>query len=363
MKRLSQPSHGLTRRLVQSLALTAMAVTFFIGASSFVFYTLMWRFLPEEISTAETWWPAPAEWAWLAVLLLVCPAAAALIAARLARGILAPVHHLAECLRRLAGGDLGTRATLADDASGEIGELLSDFNGMAARLQKSVDERNTWHAAIAHELRTPVTVLRGRLQGVADGVFTLSPSLTRGLLQQTESLSRLIEDLRVLSLAEGGRLLLQPSAVDLVQELTPLTRLVEPDLTAAGMQLSTDIAPATVWCDRARLGQMVLALLQNVRDHAAPGPVRLVAQVEAEELHLRVEDAGPGLDPALLPQVFDAFSRGEDARRRRVCGTGLGLAVVKAIAELHGGRVDCRPSVLGGSAFRVVLPVRADRQE
>lgn len=356
MRLAAHSPRGLTRQLVLSLSLMAMAVTFFIGASSFVFYTLMWRFFPDEVSTADTWWPAPAEWAWMAVLLVVCPAMAAVIAARLARGILAPVHQLAECLRRLAEGDIGVRATVSHPVSDEVGGLLQDFNGMADRLQRSVQERVTWNAAIAHELRTPVTILRGRLQGVEDGVFTMSPALTRGLLQQTECLSRLIEDLRVLSLAEGGHLLLDPSRVDLRHELGSLVALIEADFAAAGFVLTTDIDDIAVVCDRLRLRQMVLALLQNVRDHAQAGPVRLAAELDAGQLRLSVEDSGPGLDPERARQVFEAFARGESAGRRRPQGAGLGLAVVRAMAGLQGGTVHHRPSPLGGSAFVVSLP-------
>lgn len=346
---------GLARRLVLALSLTAMAATFFIGASSFVFYTLMWRFLPSEVSTAETWWPAPAEMAWMAVLLVVCPAAAAWIAARLARGILEPVHQLTDCVRRLAAGELGVRATLADDTAGEIGELLRDFNGMAERLQRGEQERATWNAAIAHELRTPVTVLRGRLQGMADGVFSATPALVGGLLQQTESLGRLIDDLRVLSMADGGRLLLQPAPVDLARVLHTMLAVVEPDLTEAGFALNVHLLDGTAICDEARVRQIMLALLDNVRKHATPGPVRVSMAREGSLLHLCVEDSGPGLDPAAVQEIFAPFKRATDTFPRRPAGAGLGLAVVRAIAELHGGSAGWRPGALGGSAFSVTL--------
>lgn len=350
---------GLARRLVLALSLTAMAVTFFIGASSFVFYTLMWRFLPDEVSTADTWWPAPAEVAWMAVLLVVCPAAAAWIAARLARGIVAPVHQLADCVQRLAAGELDVRAPLADRSAGEIGDLLRDFNAMAERLQRGEQERATWNAAIAHELRTPVTILRGRLQGMADGVFTATPALVGGLLQQTESLGRLIDDLRVLSMADGGRLLLQPAPVDLSRVLRTLLAVVEPDLAQAGFQLGSRLAEGLVVCDEARVRQIMLALLDNVRKHATPGPVRVTLDRDGTLLHLCVEDSGPGLDPVAADRVFAPFSRPDGSSPQRPAGAGLGLAVVRAIAELHGGSVRWRPGAAGGSAFCVTLAALA----
>lgn len=346
---------GLSRRLVLALSLTAMGVTFFIGASSFVFYTLMWRFLPGEVSTAETWWPAPAEVAWMAVLLVVCPAAAAWIAARLARGILLPVHQLADCVRRLAAGELDARAPVADRTAGEIGDLLRDFNAMAERLQRGEHERATWNAAIAHELRTPVTILRGRLQGMADGVFPATPAIVGGLLQQTESLGRLIDDLRVLSMADGGGLLLQPSPVDLSRVLRTMLAVVEPDLTSAGFQVSSRLDEGMVVCDEARVRQIMLALLDNVRKHALPGPVRVTLDRDGPLLHLCVEDSGPGLDPSAAQRIFAPFSRPGGSSPQRPTGAGLGLAVVRAIAELHGGTVRWRSGPSGGSAFSVTL--------
>jgi two-component system sensor histidine kinase AdeS len=353
---MSARPQGLTRRLVLALSLTAMAATFFIGASSFVFYTLMWRFLPDQVSTADTWWPAPTELAWMALLLLVCPAMAAWIAARLARGILAPVQQLTECVRRLAAGELGVRAPLAAHTPGEIGGLLRDFNGMAERLQRGEQERATWNATIAHELRTPVTVLRGRLQGMADGVFTATPAIVLGLLQQTEGLSRLIDDLRVLSMADGGRLLLQPAPVALAQVLRTLLAVVEPDLEAAGFRLQLRLDEGTVVCDEARVRQVLLALLDNVRQHAEPGPVDVTLERAGAWLTLRVEDSGPGLDPAAAAGLFAPFARGQGpAGPQRSSGAGLGLAVVRAIAELHGGSATWRPGTRGGSAFSITL--------
>lgn len=352
---MTSPPRGLARRLVLALSLTAMAVTFFIGASSFVFYTLMWRFLPGEVSTAETWWPAPAELAWMALLLVVCPAAAAWIAARLARGILAPVHQLADCVQRLAAGELDVRATMADRTTGEIGGLLHDFNVLAERLQRGELERTTWNAAIAHELRTPVTILRGRLQGMADGIFAATPALIGGLLQQTVSLGRLIDDLRVLSMADGGRLLLQQAPVNLSQVLRMTLAVLEPDLAAAGFRVTTQMREGTLVCDEARVRQVMLALLDNVRKHAVPGPVHVTLDLEEGRLHLCVQDSGPGLDPAAAQRLFAPFSRGDGSRQPRAAGAGLGLAVVRAIAELHGGRVRWRPGTLGGSAFSVLF--------
>ena len=155
-------------------------------------------------------------------------------ATRFSRRIIQPLNSVTESVRRLAHGDLEARAHAGDRSLGETSALVEDFNSMAERLQRMTSEMVIWNAAIAHELRTPVTILRGRLQGLAEGVFEPDEALFRSLLAQVEGLSRLIEDLRVLSLADSGHLHLQLEEVDLAQVIGDLKGAVEPALTAAG---------------------------------------------------------------------------------------------------------------------------------
>ena len=348
---------GLSRQLVLLLTALAMGMTVFVHASSFVFYTLMLRDYPEALSAPDTWMPSGAEWLWMGCMLVIGPCVAAITAGRVSRRILAPLNSLTESVRHLSRGDLHARASAGNSAIGEVAELVRDFNLMAERIQRTSNELVIWNASIAHELRTPVAILRGRLQGLAEGVFKPDAALFLGLLQQVKGLSRLIDDLRVLSLADGGRLILQKERVDLAPVLRSLLGLLEPEMAAAGFSLVIRLSPEPVTCDAARVQQMLLALLDNVRCHAHRGQVRIETIRRGPQFSLCVEDSGPGLSDELAARVFEAFFRGDGTLTP--AGSGLGLAVVRAIAQAHGGAASCRRGLMGGALFEVVLPVDA----
>jgi len=219
-------------------------------------------------------------------------------------------------------------------------------------------ERVMWHAAIAHELRTPVTILRGRLQGLAEGVFQPDESQFRSLLAQVEGLSRLIEDLRVLSLADNARLDVRRARTDVVAEVHSVMTLVDPAFRSAGfvLELETSREEHPAHCDPTRLRQALLALLENARRYANPGKVRIAVHDTVAHVQVAIEDEGPGIDPALHADIFNPFMRGDGSRSRLGGGSGLGLAVVKAIADAHGGQVYCTPGTSGGSRFIIELP-------
>ncbi|KAG1455225.1 hypothetical protein G6F57_015336 [Rhizopus arrhizus] len=206
-----------------------------------------------------------------------------------------------------------------------------------------------WHAAIAHELRTPVTILRGRLQGLAEGVFQPDESQFRSLLAQVEGLSRLIEDLRVLSLSDNARLDVRRARTDVVAEVHSVMTLVDPQFRTAGfvLELETSREEHNAHCDPTRLRQALLALLENARRYASPGKVRIAVHDTPGHVQVAIEDEGPGIDPALHADIFTPFMRADGSRSRQGGGSGLGLAVVKAIADAHGGRASWRPACAG----------------
>lgn len=348
---------GLSRQLVLSLTALVVGMTVFIHFSTFLFYTLMLSNYPEELSSLDSWMPSTVEWLWMGFMLVIGPCVAAITAGRVSRRILAPLNSLTESMRHLSRGDLHARAGAGDSSIGEMAELVRDFNLMAERIQRTSNELVIWNASIAHELRTPVAILRGRLQGLAEGVFKPDAPLFLGLLLQVEGLSRLIDDLRVLSLADGGRLILQKEHVDLAPVLRSLLGLLEPEMAAAGFSLVIRLSPEPVTCDAARVQQMLLALLDNVRRHAHPGVVRVETIRRGNQFSLCVEDSGPGLSDEMAARVFDAFFRGDGTLAP--AGSGLGLAVVRAIAQAHGGVASCRTGLAGGALFEVVLPVDA----
>lgn len=346
---------SLSRRIVMSMTMVAFWLTAMVIGGSFAFYYLMSKFQPWVLET-ESWELTPPEIAWMIVTTVAAMSGAAWVAARLARRILVPLNSVAECIQRVAAGDLGARAVGGDLSLGEASRLVEDFNSMADQLERVTQEKAQWNAAIAHELRTPVTILRGRLQGLADGVFEPSEEQFRKLLTQVEGLTRLIEDLRTLGLSESGHLLMHIVETDLGEEVRQVTDVYEHALRAAGQRIELDLPPARAHCDPVRIRQVLLALLENACKYAVPGVVRVHAGVSGGSCVLRVEDEGPGVPAAAAQRVFDAFWRAESSRSRDSGGTGLGLAVVGAIARAHRGQAVCVPSPLGGTAIELTWP-------
>ncbi len=277
---------------------------------------------------------------------------ALVIAIRLARRIVRPLGAVGDAARRIASGDLATRIDVVPGTHGEIALLIDDFNAMAGRLQRMSDDVKVWNAQIAHELRTPLTVLRGRLQGAKDGVFPLDDALVTGLMKQADGLTRLVEDLRSVSLADSGRLELVMADVDLAAELAEMQSLLLAILAPAGFKLQMTLEPVTVRADAARIRQAVLALVDNARRHADACTLRIAVLSSGETATISVSDDGPGLPPGFKGDAFRQFTRGTS----RLGGSGLGLAVVRGIAQAHGGDVVYQRAP-GTSAFRISLPL------
>lgn len=280
---------------------------------------------------------------------------ASILAIRMSRRIVAPLNSVARAAREIAGGDLTARAKIDLETPGETRSLVEDFNAMAQRLETMARDKVVWNAQIAHELRTPLTILKGRLQGVTDGVFPLDNALVEGLLTQVEGLSRVVEDLRSVSLAESGHLDLQASAVELSSEIRNLTTMIEPGLTQAGFQLELALETGLFHVDAARMRQAIMALLGNAQHYANPGILRIALRRDGRTATLDITDSGPGVPDDIAQHMFSLFVRGKDALERHRTGSGLGLSVVQAIAHAHGGQVSYRNSP-EGSTFTMTWP-------
>jgi len=296
----------------------------------------------------------------LALLLILSGLSGVGIGHHLARRIAEPMDRVAGAARRLAEGEFTARAPVPVGAAKEAVQLIQDFNHMAAALETLDRELNASAAATAHELRTPLTILRGRLQGIRDGIFQPSTRELDGLIGQVEGLARIVEDLRTVSLANTGRLELRKGPVDLATEMDMLVDTIRPDLEAAGLEVQLDLRPARLHADAPRLRQAALALLDNARRHAA-GEVRVETRWQTGTdgqpvAVLRVLDRGPGLRADPPARVFDRFWRGDPSRSRDSGGSGLGLAVVKAIIEAHGGTVLAADRPGGGAVLELRLP-------
>lgn len=343
-------TQGLRRQIITSLALMTFGIIFLSVFGSYAFYALAMTYVPGSIS--DTWIPSRVELIWILCTSLTAFGMALLVAVRLSRRILTPLNSVASSLRKIAQGQLDARATMDQHAMGETAQLVSDFNAMAEQLQTMTRERDFWNAAIAHELRTPVTILRGRLQGLAEGVFSPSDELFATLLRQVEGLNHVIDDLRVLSLNDSGHLELQYTEVLLASEISALVSTFTPALTAKGFSLQLQLdQQLLVRCDVLRIRQALTALLDNALRHATPGPLIIRLCASDHDCQLSVEDTGPGIASDAAGYIFDAFRRVDPSRSRQSGGSGLGLAVVKAIATAHGGHVRCEPATSGGSKF------------
>lgn len=254
--------HGLSRQIMLSMAAVTVIAALIVFAGSYVAFGVILFVFPDVLNY-EGWAPSGPELFILAMSILLALAMAGWIAMRLAGRILAPLGSLAESAQRIAGGDLSARASAGDQTLGETARLVDDFNSMAQRLQDSIDDMVSWNAAIAHELRTPLTILRGRLQGIADGVFAADEHVIRNLLVQTDGLARLVEDLRVVTLADSGHLSLQKEPMNVRTEVTRVLDFVGPSLEEAGHSVETVLLDFMVPADGMRVRQALLALLRE----------------------------------------------------------------------------------------------------
>ncbi|VWC70654.1 two-component system sensor histidine kinase [Burkholderia lata] len=346
---------GLGRKIAVSMAELALGIMLIVVLMIYAFYYVMLRNW-SEFCHQTGWIPSNPEWICLGITLLIGLILAIVVSTRLAHRILVPLNSVADSIRRVAKGDLTARAVAGDRSIREAALIADDFNALAAQLQRMTDEQAFWNAAIAHELRTPVTVLRGRLQGLAEGVFQPGEALFRSLLTQAEGLTRLIEDLRVISLAESGHLSVSIQKIDLATHVKAVVEMFEDSLAAAGQHMVLDLDTQPVHCDPFRMRQALLALLENARRYAVPGAIRIHTRVENGACRLQVEDEGPGIPADYAAQIFDAFRRVDDADSSQKGGSGLGLAVVAAIAQAHDGEASCRPTAHGGTSFELRWP-------
>ena len=274
----------------------------------------------------------------------------------LARWLLAPVRALASGTRALTAGDFSRR--IDSTRNDELGALSRDFNHLAATLERHRDERRQWGADIAHELRTPLSILRGEIQALQDGVRTVTPPALDSLQAECGRLGALIEDLYQLSLADAG-------ALDYRFEQTQFNELVRDSIAShrevcavAGLTLEENIeSPIAIEGDARRLTQLLDNLLTNSRRYTdAPGRVRVSLLADHAVVRLAVDDTAPGVPSSALPQLFDRLFRVEQSRSRAAGGAGLGLAICKAIVEAHHGTIAAEPSVLGGLRIAIELP-------
>ena len=338
---------------VVSLVVIAVFVAFDVGGAFFYSYLFEWLD-PNEGSEAR--WMA-IDIAVIAVFLALSLGVVALVTWRQSRRIVRPLKAVATAARNIAGGNFSARAEASGNTFGEGERLVADFNMMAARLEQAENELRYSNSAIAHELRTPLTILRGRLQGLADGVFPPSQELYERLIAHIDDLARIVEDLRILGLSSAGQMELKLERFDLASEAAEVAAAVADDLAKAGIALRQDLGRAIVIADRSRLRQVLFALFDNARRYAPDSRVTIETRSTKDRVLIRCSDTGPGLPAGLEDHAFERFWRADDSRARIGGGSGLGLAVVRAVARAHGG--DAAASATNaekGASFEVWLP-------
>jgi two-component system sensor histidine kinase AdeS len=347
---VKRPSGGLGREIILSTVIATVASVLVAITGLYIFYGVVIRLAPELLfPLTDQWLPRGIEWIMIVVLCISAVGIAMFVSTRVARRMVKPLVSVAQSARSIVAGDLAARAETGDRATSEATMLVEDFNHLADRLERASEALTRWNASIAHELRTPVTILSGRLQGLADGVFKPDPTLFRSLVAQVDALARLIEDLRTVSLLEGGRMEMRFRSVELSEEVEAVVRLMQPGLEAAGFAVTTRLDKGLCEVDTARVHQALIALLDNARRHARPAQIDVALQIDERHVRLSVTDRGPGLSPDFARHAFEPFRRymeqGDSAK-----GSGLGLSVVRVIAQAHGGDATYE-TINGGACF------------
>jgi len=281
---------------------------------------------------------------------------ALVLATTLARGIrrlVVPLGDLIDAAESVEAGDYAVRVRARGPR--ELRSLAGAFNSMSARLERSEEQRRRLLADVTHELRTPLTVVQGNLEALLDGVYPADAEHLAPILDETRVLSRLVDDLRTLSLAEAGALALHREPTDVASLVADTAASFRTQADGAGIALVTEIDGGSpqVDVDPVRMREVLSNLLSNaLRYTPRGGSVRLGVSPADGQLRISVRDSGPGISAEALPHVFDRFYKSEESR-----GAGLGLAIAKSLVVAHGGEITAASEPGQGTEMRFTIPV------
>ncbi|MBN2007053.1 MAG: HAMP domain-containing histidine kinase [Anaerolineae bacterium] len=292
------------------------------------------------------------------VLLVGLAALATHLGRRTFKTVASPLAGLLSAAEAVKNGDLSAR--ISETNSRHFNSVVNTFNEMIASLERADQQRRNLTADVAHELRTPLQIIQGNLEGILDGVYEPTPEHIEATLEATHQLARLVEDLRTLSLAESGQLTLELKPVDVAELLldtqTSFSGLAES--SGVTLRVATPGEPLIVHGDPGRLDQVMGNLVVNaVRHTPREGVISLEASAHPDGVEIRVGDTGEGIAPEDLPFIFDRFWRGDRARGHQTgAGSGLGLAITRQLVRLHGGTIDVASTPGAGTTFTISLP-------
>lgn len=297
-----------------------------------------------------------ARWTGIAgVLALLIGAAAGVLTSRRITGALGS---LSSATRQLAARDFSHRVAVGGED--ELAQLGEAFNSMADRLEHSEKLRRNLVSDVAHELRTPLSILRGNFESIQEGVLNPTPDVILSMHDEVLRMGRLVSDLQELSLAEAGRLRLHKQRMEVGTLLDRVAVPFQAEASSRGVEFRVQVDPKLpeVEIDPDRIAQTILNLLTNALRHTSSGgSITLKAALEERCLRVSVSDTGSGIDPQDLPYIFDRFYRAEKSRSRASGGAGLGLAIAKGFVEAHGGQLQVESELGKGSTFRFCIPL------
>jgi two-component system sensor histidine kinase BaeS len=295
----------------------------------------------------------PVRFRSLAILLVVAIAVGAGV--RGVRRLVWPLRDLVAAAGRIEGGDYSAHVPVHGPL--ELRSVARAFNSMTARLRANEERRRTFLADVTHELRTPLAVIRGQAEAIADGVYPGDAEHLGPIVEAARTLELLTEDLRTLALADAGSLVLIREPADLGALAHDAAAAFRTQAEAAGVALTAeagpDLPPAEL--DPARVRGVIGNVVSNALRHTpAGGAVRIRVRPLGDRVEMTVADTGEGIPPDLLPHVFERFAKTPGSR-----GSGLGLAIARDVVTAHGGTIDVESQVGSGTTVRIAFPLRS----
>ena len=343
----SPQRHSNIRRFLRFVIFILISVSLFVGGSAALFYLIFSKY-----TGIQNIWLLICGTPFVLVVLLI------LLLSNLYMRYGKPLEQLFNAINEVEEGNLSIR--VPENKSDMFSDLIKRFNKMVVELERAEQQRRNLTADVAHELRTPLHIIQGNLEGILDGVYQPTPEHLNATLDETRLLTRLVNDLQTLSLAETGQLPLHPTHFLLADLIQDLTASFSSEAASQGVNLQTSSSNPNqeLTADYDRLNQVISNLIANALRHTPRGgtiSIQTGADSSPERgVRIQVRDTGAGIASADLPFIFDRFWRGDKSRSERT-HSGLGLAIAKQLIHAHGGTIDVQSEVGKGTTFTIQL--------